>query len=183
MADQLIIGKRLKRRRTELRLTLRELAAKASLTASSLSQIERGIINPSLKSLQNISNALEVPMVYFMEDATSKSPVVRANNRKKLNLDESKASYELLTPDLTGSLEVMLRTIEPNHEIIIRKLSVETEQFIFILAGKLLVGLEDQEYVLDVGDSIRFKGNALLKLSCAADTRTQWVSVITPPVF
>ncbi len=42
MSDNLLLGKRLNKRRTELNLSLRDLAEKTDLTASFLSQLERG---------------------------------------------------------------------------------------------------------------------------------------------
>lgn len=183
MSDVLFLGSRLNKRRTELQLTLRELAEKTDLTASFLSQLERGLTNPSLKSLQKISDALAVPMLYFMEEKLNHSPVVKAGNRSKLDLDDARVSYELLVPDLTGSLEVILGTITSGCENIVRQLPVETEEVIFILEGGLMVGLRDQEYLLQPGDSIKFSGSELVKICCTGEMRTRWISIITPPVL
>jgi transcriptional regulator with XRE-family HTH domain len=183
MPDELFSGVRLHKRRTELQLTLRDLAEKTNLTASFLSQLERGLTNPSLKSLQRISDALNVPMLFFMPEKPNLSPVVRADDRSKLDLDDARVLYELLTPDLTGSLEVLIGTITGDCQNIARKLPVETEEVIFVLEGKLLVGLNDKDYQLNTGDSIRFNGSELVSLSCAGSGKTRWLSVITPPVL
>jgi quercetin dioxygenase-like cupin family protein len=59
-----------------------------------------------------------------------------------------------------------------------------TEEFIYVLSGDLIIGLEEREYTLHAGDSICFKGEKLVKLECAGDDRDAiWISVITPPVF
>jgi transcriptional regulator with XRE-family HTH domain len=183
MAENLILGKRLKKRRTEMGLSLRELAEKTSLTASFLSQLERGLTNSSLKSLQKIADALGVPLLYFLSEDRNRSPVVRAGSRSKLDLDDVRVSYELLTPDLTGKLEALMGQIMPGRENIARPLSSETEEFIFILEGSLVVGLKDREYTLNSGDSICFSGRDLTKLTCGSEDGTRWISVITPPVF
>jgi len=182
-SDELFIGKRLHKRRAELQLTLRELAAKTDLTSSFLSQLERGLANPSLKTLQKLTAVLDVPLLYFMEEKSYQSPVVKADSRSKIELDDSSVSYELLVPDLTGSVEVITGTISTDCENIIRKLPVETEEIIFVLEGKLLVGLQDAEYELSPGDSIRFNGSELEQLCNASDGKTRWISIITPPVF
>lgn len=181
--DELFIGKRLHKRRTELQLTLRDLASMTDLTSSFLSQLERGLTNPSLKTLQKLTGALDVPLMYFMEEKAYQSPVVKADSRSKIDLDDSRVSYELLVPDLTGSMEALLGTITSDCENIIRKLPVETEEVIFVLEGKLVVGLKDEEYELLPGDSIRFNGSDLEKLCNDCETKTRWISVITPPVF
>ncbi|MFO7585282.1 MAG: XRE family transcriptional regulator [Anaerolineales bacterium] len=183
MTDMLVIGKRLNRRRTILGLSLRELADKTDLTASFLSQLERGVTNASLNSLQKISDALNVPMMYFLSEAPSESPIVRADNRPVMDLDDERVSYELLTPDLTGKFEAILGHIKNNTENIARRLNVETEEMIFILEGSLIVGLTDGQYTLEPGDSIYFSGNQLLEIRCACECDTRWISVITPPVL
>lgn len=183
MPDNLILAKRLNKRRTELGLSLRDLAEKTNLTPSFLSQLERCVTNPSLKSLQKISDALGVPLLYFLAENPSQSPVVRADSRSKLDLDDARVSYEMLTPDLTGQLEALMGHIKTGCDNIVRPLSVETEEFIFVLEGALVVGLKEQEYILYGGDSICFNGRELVRLNCAGDSQTRWISVITPPVF
>lgn len=183
MSDVLFLGTRLHKRRSELQLTLRELAEKTDLTASFISQLERGLTNPSLNSLQRISDALNVPMLYFMEERINHSPVVKAGNRATLDLADDRVTYELLVPDLTGNLEVLLGTINSDCQNIVRKLPVETEEVIYVLEGELVIGLHEQEYRLNAGDSIRFNGSDLVKISCTGESRTRWISIITPPVF
>jgi transcriptional regulator with XRE-family HTH domain len=179
----MILGKRIKSRRTELGLSLRALAEKTNLTASFLSQLERGITSSSLKSLQRIADALNVPLLYFLSDKANASPVVRAGQRAKLELDDDTISYELLSPNQAGKLESMMRALKPGGEVIARPLSVETEQMIFLLEGVLTVVLKDREYTLNAGDSIYFNGDDLIKLTCGDQGQARWVSVITPPVF
>lgn len=59
------LGDRLRDFRQQRRLTLRELAVRADVSASLLSQIENGKANPSVMTLHNIASALNVPLVYF----------------------------------------------------------------------------------------------------------------------
>ncbi len=122
-------------------------------------------------------------LLYFLAENPSQSPVVRANSRSQLDLDDNRVSYELLTPDLTGKFEAVIGHIKSGCENIARPLSVETEEFIFVLEGALTVGLKDQEYTLSEGDSVYFNGADLVKLMCACECETRWISVITPPVF
>ncbi len=85
------------------------MAEKTNLTASFLSQLERGITSSSLKSLQRIADALNVPLLYFLSDKSNASPVVRAGSRSRLDLDGNMVSYELLSPDRNGKLEALMR--------------------------------------------------------------------------
>jgi transcriptional regulator with XRE-family HTH domain len=183
MLETISIGKRLKKRRLELGFSLRELAKRTQLTASFLSQAEREVTNPSLNSLRRVAEALNVPMLYFLAENTPKSPVVRKQDRPQLDLDESNVAYELLTPDLSGEFEVICGALKPGVDNIVRPLGVDTQEFIMVLQGSLLVGLADADYILETGDTIYFDGKVLRKLICASDQETRWISVITPPVF
>jgi transcriptional regulator with XRE-family HTH domain len=63
------IGEKLRRARLEHNLSLRELAEKAEVSASLLSQIENGKANPSVRSLYSIAAALSLPTNYFFPDS------------------------------------------------------------------------------------------------------------------
>jgi len=95
-----MIGAKIRARRTELNMSLRDLAERVGLTASFLSQIERDPADPPIKSLRKIATALRVPMLYFLDSDDVAMPVVRKDERKRLQLPHSKVAYALLTPDL-----------------------------------------------------------------------------------
>ena len=59
------LGEKLRTIRLDQNLSLRELAAKAEVSPSLLSQIENGKANPSVRSLYSIADALSLPMDYF----------------------------------------------------------------------------------------------------------------------
>jgi len=59
------IGEKLRAARKKQNLSLRELAGKAEISASMLSQIENGKATPSVRSLHSIADALNVPFDYF----------------------------------------------------------------------------------------------------------------------
>lgn len=59
------IGEKLRAARAGQNLSLRELAARAEVSASLLSQIENGKTNPSVRSLHSIADALSLPVDYF----------------------------------------------------------------------------------------------------------------------
>ena len=59
------LGEKLRATRISQNLSLRELAARAEVSASLLSQIENGKANPSVRSLHSIADALSMPVDYF----------------------------------------------------------------------------------------------------------------------
>jgi transcriptional regulator with XRE-family HTH domain len=177
------IGLKIRKRRVDFGLSLRDLAAKTNLTASFISQIERGTTNPSLNSLRKIAESLEVPLLYFLTDNSKKSPVVRQNARPRLEFEGFTVAYEMLTPDLSHKMEAVIGSLECGTGNVVCPLKTPTEEIILVLSGALTVGLEEETYLLNEGDSIYFEGSQLNELSCASDKKVTWVSVITPPVF
>src|SRR5512137_2340452 len=59
------IGEKLRAVRRQQKMSLRELAVKAEISASMLSQIETGKAYPSVRSIYSIAAALAVPVDYF----------------------------------------------------------------------------------------------------------------------
>ncbi len=204
MSTDADIGSRIRKRRNELDLAVRELARRTGLSASFISQLERGKSNVSLDSLRNIAEQLEVsiqfffsepePVISFLQDGMpcendadpreEYSPVVRAGCRPRMYFPDSGVSYEMLMRDLNREMEAIYGKLSPGTGNVARRLRKPTEEFIFVLSGALLIGLKDKEYVLKPGDSIYFEGEDLEKLSCASEIDDAiWISVITPPVF
>ena len=62
------IGEKLRAVRQERQMSLRELANKAEVSASMLSQIETGKVFPSVRSLYGIADALNVSVDYFFPE-------------------------------------------------------------------------------------------------------------------
>ncbi len=67
------IGKKIRAARQSQRLSLRELAARADVSPSMLSQIENDRANPSVTTLYNIAGALSISLNYFFPDSESDS--------------------------------------------------------------------------------------------------------------
>jgi len=62
-----IVGKRLRERRSESTLTLKQLANRTGLSVSLISQIELGKSAASMSTLYKLATALQVRMTYFFE--------------------------------------------------------------------------------------------------------------------
>lgn len=183
LPESATIGLKIRKRRIDFGLSLRDLACKANLTASFISQIERGVTSPSLNSLRKISESLEVPLLFFLTDDSKKSPVMRKYARPRLEFENLSVTYEMLTPDLSHKMEAVIGSLECGTGNVVRPLKIPTEEIILVLSGSLKVGLLDESYILNEGDSIYFEGSQLKELSCASEQKTVWISVITPPVF
>ncbi|MEA4908215.1 MAG: helix-turn-helix domain-containing protein [Chloroflexi bacterium] len=195
------VGARLKYRRQEIGISLRKLAQTTGLTASFLSQVEHGKANLSLNSLHRLAEAMDVPLLYFLSDhggipeevsppdeevvpATVFTPVMSIEERPQLILPLSGVVYELLVPNLGRKMVALCGRLAPGTDNVARRLHESTEEFIYVLSGRLLIGLESGEYILNAGETIYFEGEKLRKLACGStDQEAVWVSVITPAIF
>lgn len=179
-----MIGARIRTRRKESGLSLRELGRRTNLTAGFLSQLENGRVMPSLNSLQRISTALEVPMFFFLDhNAASPNPVVRAGQRRRLYFSETHMGYDLLTPDLTHQMMSVLIHMEPGACRVAAPLSKPTEQWMLVLRGQLKIVVAGQTHNLETGDSIYYDGQTLDEFAAAGAEPLDVVCCITPPAL
>lgn len=167
------------------RYTIEELAAKSRISAGSISQIERGIANPSFETLWRLATTLGVPIrALFPEDRRNHSPVVRKKDRRRLEIPRDSLVYEMLTPNSNGTLEILLLEIPPGYDGGVRqRLSHDGEKFIHVRAGELVVRVGDREWTLGEGDSITFDANVPHFVRNKARVAAQIELVVTPPSF
>ncbi|MGM0603804.1 MAG: helix-turn-helix domain-containing protein [Bacillota bacterium] len=178
-----ILGKKIRETRVAKGMNLSNLAEKISKTPSYLSQIERGLSEPSITALREISQALGVPMFYFLNDTHDHCQVVRKDNRKTLTLPDSHLSYELLSPDLSHQMEMVYFNMEPGANTCEDPLPHDGEECSFVLKGKMEIQVGGEYYTLKEGDSIYYKANIPHKITNVGDENLIFVSSITPPMF
>jgi transcriptional regulator with XRE-family HTH domain len=179
------LGATLQKARKEQELTVGELSQRAQVSSGLISQLERGRGNPSFLTLSRLAEALRVPLGHFLQDAPRgpSGMVVRADQRKKLVLPEDHLVYELLTPNLSGSLEV-LRTQVPagwtNRE---RPFVHPGEECVHLLSGCLQVTVGEDYVELDEGDSITFDSSVPHWWTNASRASAVIIGSVTPPSF
>lgn len=179
-----MLGSKIRNKRSEKNMSLKELAEKIDLTASFLSQIERDLAEPSITSLRKIANALDVPIFYFLMTDEDSSPVVRKNERKTLRFPESHLEYELLTPDVSRMMEVFIATLDPETDGVGELESTHPgEECILILEGKMEITVGEETYILEEGDSIYYFASLPHTVRNAGKKKLVFLSAITPPRF
>ena len=71
------VGKKIKELRKQKKWSQEKLAAEAGISQSALSAIERGIKQPTVETLNNICNALNITLVdFFSKEKTELSPAL-----------------------------------------------------------------------------------------------------------
>src|SRR5262245_35937636 len=107
------LGPRLRGLRTSRGLTLRQLATRAGVTESFVSQVERGVATPSIASVQRIARGLGLSIADLFAEVESVGQVVRAGERRRIQYPGLGAVDEFLTRGTSGRLQVILSTVEP----------------------------------------------------------------------
>lgn len=178
------LGKKIAEFRTNKNLTIRQLAEKTNVTSSLLSQIERGLANPSLNTLRMIANALEIPLFsFFTESVHKKDLIVRAHTRKKILFPSDNWEYDLLSPDLGGALEMALMKLPPNTESAQDPMAHAGEEIAYILNGSVALYLGDDIETLNAGDSVKIPPGLKHKWENRTTTEASVIFAVTPPSF
>jgi transcriptional regulator with XRE-family HTH domain len=150
------LGKIIHAFRLEKGMTLKELAAKAEISVSYLSQIENDQVNMCLNVLESISRALDKPLsLFFLQDSIDSVSFVR----KKERLSSMRADHafsERLTDSRISKVDITIVTYPANYvrqELVIH----QGEEFMLVLEGTLDVNLASLRiYHMEAGDSIAF---------------------------
>lgn len=178
------LGEKIKAMREEAGLGLRDLAAKANVSPSMLSQIENGSANPSINTLKNIAVVLNLPLYrFFQEDSDPAQLVVRGNARKTIGYPGREVQYELLTPDVSGQIEFCLMTIPPNKASAGMPVGHVGEEVAFVVSGAINILLEDTCVLLTAGDSLRIPPMTQHRWINSAAEDAVIVFAVSPPSF
>ncbi len=182
------LGADLKALRKARGLTLTELSVMLGRSVGWLSQVERGITQPSISNLLTMAEKLDVNVSFFFGEpgegdacAAEKGLIVRSGSRRVLGNAEEGLEEELLSPDLDGSFEIIRSTFLPGSESSTSR-QRDTEEAAYIISGRLDIFVRDVWHTLEVGDSIRLKGEEH-KWRNPYDTPAIAIWVITPPVY
>ena len=198
------LGSRIRDERRKRKLTLEVLSQKTELSKSFLSQVERGLAQPSISSLKRIAREFGMSVVDLfpsesgLENQIGDIPplkknghsyveevqVVRANRRKRLTLPGSCVSYDLLTPDLDRQVEVMFMRISPGeHSGDDPMVDLPGEKFGYVLKGILESKVGEKVYQLATGDSIYFPAHFPHSWRGLGEGSIEVLWVLTPPRF
>ena len=175
------LGKRLRASRKERGLTLAQLGQQVGLSASYLSQIERGVAMPSLSRLATIARTLDVEVGYFFEDDVPSPCVVRLNQGERL-LGTADAVVELLSADPSDKEIQPYRVVCQPGASRDQTPTYPGEEFGFVLGGQLTVTVGEETFVLKTGDSIHYQTLQPHSWRNEGDEECIVIWAVSPPV-
>jgi len=157
------LGDRIKALRGERQLQQRQLAEKAGLTPSMVSQIESGRLTPSLHTVGKLAGALGVPIASLFETAPNgRLHVSRKRDYPVVSFDGTSEQWHVLGAGLfEGKIRSVVSTLGPRDKgvrtdkVIIRPGQMK---LFYVIEGKVALHYNGDAHALDAGDSAYLDG-------------------------
>ncbi|WP_036229683.1 helix-turn-helix domain-containing protein [Marinobacterium jannaschii] len=163
-SENLRIGRQIRDLRKAKGITLVSMAEAIGKSVGYVSQVERGVSSLPIPVLQAISEVLGVQISWFFH-TDQQAPmaelnhVVRADNRRRLDFAGTGISEELLSPRLSGQLQMIMTTFAPGAETGKESRKRKGEEGGFVQSGTLELSIGDKTFLLQQGDSFSITGD------------------------
>jgi transcriptional regulator with XRE-family HTH domain len=178
MSDVDVVGRNVRRLRTERQLSLGALAERAGLAKQTLANLERDGGNPTIETLLAVARALGVRATWLL--AEWGSPVVVQRNGEAA-WDERDGTRHRELDQTFGTGHVVTTVVEATAPASSRPaLSSGALLHAFVLTGRVIAGPLDDQHRLEKGDFIRFPGDVPHVLGAATGTATVHVVTTLP---
>jgi hypothetical protein len=148
-----------------------------------LSRIERGLVSPSVETLERIAQGLGVPLSRFFGDQPSRTDFSHVPAGKGIPVERIGAvagyHYELLGHQLSGNLfvEPYLVTLLPGAEPYVT-FQHPGVKFLYLLTGRLTYRYGHKVVSLGAGDSLLFDATALHGIEAIGELPVAYLSVV-----
>lgn len=177
-------GLRIRELRTEQGMTLSQLASQSSLSEGTISQVERGLTDPSLETLRKISRVLNVPLfqLFNQDEAPSRLTVLRKGSQVQITSPATSITY-LRQSAGYGQLEVLRGTLAPGGASNVEPWSHPAEECVVVISGLLEIEIQGERISLESGDSCHFDSTLPHRLLNTSDEPTVFITAVTPPSY
>lgn len=155
-----VIASSLRRERNRAELSLTELARRAGIAKSTLSQLESGTGNPSVETLWALSVALEIQFADLLEPPRPKVQVIRANEGPAIYSEHADYSATLVSSCPPNARRDIYRlAVDPGPGRESEPHMPGTIEHVVLGTGRALVGLTGEPVELGPGDYIAYPGD------------------------
>ncbi len=178
-------GDRIREIRERKKITLKEVAEKAGVTGSLVSQIERNKVSPATDTLLTIAEILGIDFEYLFREYKQKKLVnlVRADERSRMAVKDT--MYQQLSKTIGSDeeygIEAYYMEINPGGESGSTLYGHRGKELGIIVSGTGEFTTGGESYQLKKGDSISFDSSVphVLRNTGSGMLKAYWV--ITPP--
>lgn len=192
--EEIAVGQVIRQSRTKQNLSLAQLAEKTGYSVSYVSQVERGIANPTLASIKRMAEALGFTVGSLLNGTSEVSEeqapekdgevaVLRAGQRRKIVYPGTGIANELLSPDLRRNMEVIWVEAPVGSNSGGHPHRHEGEECGVVIAGAMKFWVNDEVWILRPKDAIYFPSTLPHHWESVGEEDLVAVWIITPPTF
>jgi transcriptional regulator with XRE-family HTH domain len=180
--DRRSLGKAIRRLRQQQGRTLSDVAGEAGISTSLLSQVENGLVDPSLDSLRDIADALGTAPFKLHAARALHSRVVRGGEGRPLSLPDSDVELYLLSPSMDEPFEVVRWTLKDGGVTSRERRGHPGVEGMFILDGRVEIEVGDETIELRAGDFLTIDASSPHRAR-ALDGSAEGMFILSPPAF
>jgi transcriptional regulator with XRE-family HTH domain len=148
-----VVATSLRRERARAGISLTELARRAGIAKSTLSQLEAGSGNPSLETLWALGVALGVPLSRLVEPPKRATTVIRADEGAVMHTEDAEYASVLLAACPAGARRDIYRVrAQPGSPYLARPHVPGTLEHLVVGTGRVLAGPTGEAVELGPGD-------------------------------
>jgi transcriptional regulator with XRE-family HTH domain len=189
------LGEMIRARRIARKMSLAQVAEQAGVSTSFVSQVERGVANPTLSTLKSLVEALGSSVGSLLEDderadadggdrgGDSDITVLRAGKRRRIVYPGSSIANELLSPSLQRKMEIIWVEAAPGAGSGGHPHKHEGEECGIVISGEMSFKVGDTECVLGPRDAIYFSSHIPHQWENLGTEDVVAIWIITPPTF
>jgi transcriptional regulator with XRE-family HTH domain len=176
-----MLPSRIRELRQSRGLTLSQVSERSGLSVAMLSQVERGLTDPSLDSLRKLAETLEVPLFdLFRAEEQEQITVIRQDQRRLVSSPHGQVVYSQVSRS-GGKLEVLDAVLEPGGASSANPRTHTSEECVLVLEGRLVVEISGVKYELETGDSCYFSSTLPHRFVNPFPEKARFIVSVTPP--
>jgi transcriptional regulator with XRE-family HTH domain len=154
------LGRRIKMHRISRGLTLKDLEERGGISATHVSEIERGKASPTVGALGRIAHALGLrPAMLVEPHSLPEVTVMRGAERQARHVRWGSAGLEAIADPVRGAeLSAQIMTLPMGREPALSH-HHEGEEWVTVLAGVAELKVANEAFILREGDSLHFRAH------------------------
>ena len=162
---------------------LADVARGAAISVSMLSQIERGVVSPSLDTLFRVCETLQMDIGELLGRFSSQAPVRIFHAGSRLFTENGGTRYERLvtSPDTAFAAEMFLLEVPSGGTVGLHGRGHEGVEMGYVLRGSARLTVGDKTCGLVEGDSVSFLSHLPHTLENSGDGLLRAVWSVLPP--